>query len=143
MTTTAAAIADRPAGKALPVALWVVQVLLAFLFGGAGFAKVTAPLPELATSLPYTADLPGALVRFIGVSELAGAIGLVLPALFRVLPILTPCAAIGINVVMWLATLFHLFRGEWRDMVMTFIIGNFAAFVAWGRLKKAPISARG
>jgi hypothetical protein len=140
MTTV---VLDRPVPKIWPVALWVVQVLLAFLFGGAGFAKLTTPLPELATMLPYTADLPGALVRFIGASELAGAVGLVLPALFRVLPFLTVWSAIGLNVIMWLATLFHLFRGEWRDALMTFIIGNFAAFVALGRLKKAPISARG
>jgi len=139
---TTVVISDRPAGKALPAALWVVQLLLAVLFGGAGYAKVATSLPELAVSLPYTADLPGALVRFIGVSELAGAIGLVLPSLLRIVPILTPAAAIGLNVVMWLATLFHLFRGEWRDMLMTFVIGNLAAFVAWGRLKKAPIRPR-
>jgi hypothetical protein len=126
----------------LRVALWVAQVLLAALFGGAGFTKLTTPLPELATMLPYTADLPGGLVRFIGASELAGAVGLVLPALFRILPILTPWAAIGLNVIMWLATLFHLFRGEWRDMLMTFVIGNVAAFVAWGRLKKVSIAPR-
>jgi hypothetical protein len=135
-------ISDRPAGKGLPIALWVVQVLLAALFGGAGFTKLTTPLPELATMLPYTADLPGALVRFIGASEVAGAVGLVLPALFRVLPFLTPWAALGLNVVMWLATLFHLFRGEWLDMLVTFVIGNLAAFVAWGRLKKARVTPR-
>jgi hypothetical protein len=124
------------------VALWVVQILLAALFAGAGFTKLTTPLPDLATMLPYTADLPGALVRFIGASEVTGAIGLVLPALFRVLPFLTAWAAIGLNIVMWLATLFHLFRGEWRDALVTFVISNLAAFVAWGRLKKAPIRAR-
>ena len=139
MTTV---VLDRPVPKIWPVALWVVQVLLAFLFGGAGFAKLTNPLSELATMLPYTTDLPGALVRFIGASELAGAVGLVLPALFRVLPFLTVWSAIGLNVIMWLATLFHLFRGEWRDMLLTFVIGNVAAFVAFGRLKKAPIAPR-
>ena len=140
MTTV---VLDRPVPKAWPIALWVVQVLLAAMFGMAGFAKLTTPLPELATMLPYTADLPGALVRFIGASELAAAVGLVLPALFRVLPFLTIWAAIGLNIIMWLATVFHLFRAEWRDMLVTFVIGNIAAFVALGRLKKAPISARG
>jgi len=123
-------------------ALWVVQLLLALLFAGAGYAKVSIPLDELAKTLPYTADLPGALVRFIGASEVAGAIGLILPALVRILPILTPAAAIGLNVVMWLATVFHLFRGEWSDVPMTIVLGTLTGLVAWGRLRKAPIAAR-
>ena len=123
-------------------ALWVAQVLLAVGFAGAGLAKATTPLPELAKALPYTADLPGALVRFIGVSELAGAVGLILPSLVRIWPILTPAAAIGLNVVMWLATLFHVFRGEWSALPTTLVLGTLAALVAWGRLKKAPIPPR-
>jgi uncharacterized membrane protein YphA (DoxX/SURF4 family) len=128
--------------RGINAALWVVQIVLAAIFAGAGFAKAATPLPELAQSLPYTADLPGVLVRFIGVSEAAAALGLILPALSRVAPVLTPAAAIGLNIVMWLATVFHLFRGEWSAMPMTIVLGTLAAFVAWGRLKRVPIASR-
>jgi putative oxidoreductase len=127
---------------ALHISLWIAQLLLALLFGGAGSAKVFTPLPDLAVSLPYTTDLPGWLVRFIGVSEIAGAIGLVLPALTRTATTLTPLAAAGVCAVMLLATFFHLFRSEFSAMPMTIVIGAVAAFIAWGRLSKVPISAR-
>ena len=97
---------------------------------------------ELAQSLPYTADLPGWLVRFIGVSEVAGALGLILPALTRRLPGLTPLAGLGLCIVMVLATGFHLMRAEYSAMPMTIVIGAVAAFVAWGRWTKAPIAPR-
>ena len=141
MATTVAASATAP-GTGLRIALWIAQLLLAALFCGAGFAKVTTPLPELAQMLPYTADLPGGLVRFIGACEIAGGVGLVLPALFRILPILTPLAALGLTAIMVLATLFHVSRAEWSAIGMTIAIGAVAAFVAWGRLKKARIAPR-
>jgi uncharacterized membrane protein YphA (DoxX/SURF4 family) len=123
--------------------MWIMQVLLALSFSGAGFAKVATPFPELAKSLPYTADLPGGLVRFIGASEVAGAVGLILPSLFRVMPALTPLAALGLTTVMVLATLFHISRGEWSDIRLTIGIGVVAGLVAWGRWRKVPIAARG
>src|SRR5262245_31994424 len=105
------------------VALWVVQLLLAFMFAGAGFAKATTPFPDLAQTLPYTADLPGALVRFIGISEVAGGIGLLLPALTRVAPALTAWAGAGLAIVMALATVFHVSRGEWSGVPVTLVLG--------------------
>jgi putative oxidoreductase len=142
LANTGSSTQPTKAGRGLHVTLWVGQGLLAFGFAAAGFAKATTPLPELAKALPYTADLPGALVRFIGVSELAGAVALILPSLVRIWPILTPAAAIGLNVVMWLATLFHVFRGEWSALPTTLVLGTLTALVAWGRLKKAPIPPR-
>lgn len=143
MTTSAERRSSQSAtNKGTHIALWIAQVLLAMLFAGAGSAKVMTPLPELAQSLPYTADLPGWLVRFIGVSEIAGAIGLIVPALARIMPVLTPLAGAGLCVVMVLATVFHLSRGEFSAMPMTIVIGAVTAFVGWGRSVKAPISAR-
>jgi putative oxidoreductase len=124
------------------VALWVVQVVLALLFAGAGFTKAITALPELAATLPYTADLPGVLVRLIGVSEVAGALGLVLPPLLGKYPALTPLAAGGLTTVMVLATLFHATRGEWTAMPTTVALAALAAFVAWGRTKKVPFASR-
>jgi uncharacterized membrane protein YphA (DoxX/SURF4 family) len=139
MATTATA---TQGGKGLHIALWVVQVLLALVFIGAGLSKVATPLPELAKSLPYTADLPGALVRFIGAAEVTGALGLLLPSLFRILPILTPLAALGLTTIMVLATLFHISRSEWSPIGVTLALGALAGFGAWGRMKRAPITAR-
>lgn len=117
-------------------------MLLALLFVGAGSAKVMTPLPELAKSLPYIADLPGWLVRFIGISEIAGAVGLILPGISRVVPMLVAWSAWGLCAVMVLATLFHLLRSEISAMPLTIVIGAVAAFVAWGRSAKLPIEPR-
>src|SRR5262245_35966568 len=111
MTTNVASLDSRPtraAGKGITVALWIAQVLLAGLFGMAGAMKSTAPFAALATKMPWTADVPHALVRFIGLAELAAALGLLLPSLTRVRPRLTPLAAAGLVTVMVLAALFHL-----------------------------------
>jgi hypothetical protein len=128
--------------KALHVSLWIVQVLLAAAFGMAGVMKTTVPIVELARKMVWPGGVPAALVRFIGVSELAAALGLVLPAATRVRPILTPIAAGGLVLVMALAAAFHLSRGEAQMLPINLILGALAAFVAWGRAKKAPISAR-
>jgi putative oxidoreductase len=124
------------------IALWIVQLLLAAAFGMAGFMKATAPMADLAASMGWPADLPPALVRFIGVSELAGAIGLVLPALTRIKPALTPLAAAGLVVVMALAALFHVVRGEFSAIPINFVLGALAAWVAWGRTSRVPIAPR-
>ena len=145
LTTTPAAtpVSSRPIRHTgLHITLWIAQVLLAVLFAGAGSAKAMTPLPELTKSLPYTADLPGWLVRFIGISEITGAVGLILPAISRVVPMLVAWASWGLCAVMGLATLFHLTRSEISAMPMTIVIGAVAAFVAWGRSAKAPIVSR-
>lgn len=128
--------------KGLHLALWVVQGLLAAAFGLAGVMKTFTPIAELATKLPWVASAPEALVRFIGLSELAGALGLVLPALTRVKPGLTALAASGLLVVMVLAAGFHVMRGEAQLMAPSVVLGCLAAFVAWGRAKAAPIAPR-
>jgi hypothetical protein len=127
--------------KALHISLWVVQVLLAAAFAMAGVMKATMPIAELAVKLPWVADLP-ALTRFIGISEIAGALGLILPAATRILPKLTPLAAAGITLVMVLATGFHVMRGEIQALPVTIVLGGLAAFVAWGRNGRAPIAPR-
>jgi DoxX-like family len=82
------------------------------------------------------------LVRFIGASELLGAIGLVLAAVTRSKPVLTALAAAGLVIVMVLAAGFHVSRGELQMLPPSLVLGAFAAFVAWGRFKKAPIAPR-
>lgn len=127
----------------LHIILWVVQVLLAILFLLAGYTHAIVPIEQAAASAPWIADVPAALARFIGVAELAGAIGLVVPAATRIAPRLTPLAAVGLGLVMVLAAPFHLMRAEVSVVPINLVIGALAFFVAWGRYRKAPIPARG
>ncbi len=129
--------------RGLHIGLWVAQVLLAVAFGMAGLLKATAPMAELAQKMTLAVVAPEALVRFIGLSELAAVLGLILPALTRIRPGLTPLAAASLTGVMVLAAGFHLSYGEFQSLPINFVLGTLAAFVAWGRFKKAPISPRG
>ena len=128
--------------KGWNIALWILQVILAAMFAMAGFTKATTPLTDLATMMTWTADLPSFMVRFIGASEILGGVGLLLPALLRIKPVLTPVAAAGLVLVMVLAALFHISRGEFAAIGFNFGFAALAAFVAWGRFKKVPIISR-
>ncbi len=120
--------------------LWLVQVLLAAAFGMAGFMKSTQPVDVLVQNgVQWASQVPIAMVRFIGISELLGAIGLILPAATRIKPSLTPLAALGLLTIMILAMAFHLSRSEVQATPVNIVLGGLAAFVAWGRTKKAPI----
>ena len=142
MTSAAIPATGGARSKALHIALWVAQVLLALNFGLAGVMKSSQPIAELAKRMAWAGDIPELLVRFIGVSELLGAIGLILPAATRIKPALTPLAAAGLTTIMVLAALFHLQRGETGALPINIVLGGLAAFVAWGRWKKAPIAPR-
>jgi putative oxidoreductase len=125
--------------KPLHVALWTAQVILAGLFLMAGFMKTFTPIDELAAKMPYVAEIP-LLIRFIGVMELLGGVGLLLPSLLRIQSHLTPWAAVGIATIMSLAVVFHAWRGEWSALPMNTLFGALAAFIAWGRFHKEPIA---
>lgn len=139
-------LATKPTTSLPPTAwhygLWCVQALLAVAFAMAGFMKLTTPLDQLGAAMPWVATAPGALVRFIGLAELAGGLGLVLPAATRIKPILTPLAAAGLVLVMVLAAGVHAVRGELEALPINAVLGGLAALVAWGRTAKAPIAAR-
>ena len=128
--------------KALHVTLWGVQALLALAFFGAGFSHATQPIDELAKQMGWPGSAPQALVRFIGIAELAGALGLLLPSITRIKPKLTVWAALGFLAIMVLAVPTHLARGEFYMLPVNGVLGGLAAFIAWGRSKKAPITAR-
>jgi hypothetical protein len=101
--------------------------------------KVSTPATELAK---MAAGFPVAFLRFIGIAELAAAIGLILPALTRISPVLTPLAASGLVVVMASAATLHLVRGQFQELAVVLVLGALASFVAWGRFKRAPIARR-
>ena len=128
--------------KALNLSLWIAQVLLAGMFLMSGLMKVSQPIDKLSQMLPWTSQVPEALVRFIGVSEFLGAIGLLLPSLLRLRPKLTPIAAVGLALVMLFAIVFHISRGETPAIGMNFVLIAVALFIAWGRFKEAPIAPK-
>lgn len=128
--------------KGLNIALSVVQSLLAAMFLMAGANKLFQSISELSKMLPWVTEVPEGLVRFIGISELLGGLGLLLPSIFRIKPILTPIAAIGLSVVMLLATFFHISKGEASVIAMPIVFMAMAVFVAWGRTKKVPIQSK-
>jgi len=146
MTTTTASTAPgsipTTAPRGLHVGLWVVQGLLAFAFTGAGMTKLTTPHDALVAQMPWAADAPAWLPLFIGVAEVAGALGLILPSALRIQPKLTPLAGALLAVVMTLAAGTHLMRGEMFMLLPNAVLGGLAAFVAWGRFSAAPIASR-
>jgi uncharacterized membrane protein YphA (DoxX/SURF4 family) len=117
------------------IALWVAQVILAALFALAGTMKTFIPSSGVVKGLS-AAGLSQALVRFIGVSELAGALGLILPAATGVKPGLTNLAAAGLVTIMVLAAVFHISRKEFKSIPMIIVLGGLALFVAWGATRR-------
>lgn len=125
------------------VALWIIQVLLALLFLFAGGTKLVLPI-ETLTSMgsPNQIHLPGFLIRFIGVCEVLGAIGLILPGLLRTRPRLTPLAAAGLVIIMIGATVLTFVADGLAMALPPLVVGLLAAFVAYGRWRLAPHRGR-
>jgi uncharacterized membrane protein len=119
-------------------ALWIVQILLAitFLLAGVlhGFMQERAKV-----ILGWPAQATRGQLLFIGVSEILGAAGLVLPALTGILPWLTPLAALGLDVLLILAAIFHFRRGEYPNIIFNLVLFALAAFVAYGRWALVPL----
>lgn len=121
------------------IALWIIQSLVALLFFGAGISKLFRPIEQLATQYPWMKSAPPAFVRFIGVCELAAAVGLILPSLTRILPWMTVAAGVGIAALMACAVVFHLRRREVPPAVITTAILLIALFITVGRWTLAPL----
>lgn len=127
-------------GKALHFTLWAVQVLLALFFVMVGYSHGLMPYDQIAEQAIWMKAVPHALGRFIGYAELAGGLGLIIPAATRIKPWLTPLAALGLGVIMILALLFHIVRGEASVIWLHTLLAALALFVAWGRWRKAAIT---
>ena len=122
----------------MTIALWIVQILLALLFLFAGGMKLVLPLDKLTGPVA----LPGWFTRFIGVCEVLGAIGLILPSLLRTRAGLTPLAALGLVLIMIGAIAVTLRSGMLGPALFSLVVGLLAAFVAHGRWRVAPIASR-
>jgi hypothetical protein len=116
-------------------ALWVLQVLLGLLFIFAGGSKLVMPIEEMTKEVA----MPGWFLRGIGVCELLGGLGLILPGLFRVRTGLTPLAAAGLVIIMIGATVVTVMTMGVGLALVPFVVGVLAAFVAYARWRMAPL----
>lgn len=135
------------ATKALNVLLWTLQVLWGVFFSFTGFGKVLCYDPAVWNhtlhQVAWFSAVPQGLVVFIGACEGLGGIGLILPAMTGIKPKLAPFAAIGLTLIMILAAIFHIVRGEYSFFLpVNLILGGAAAFIAYGRLLSVPLAER-
>lgn len=139
--SSSAAAAPAPS-KGLHYTLWGLQLLLGAMMTMAGLMKAVQPLDALAEGMPWVGQVPGWVTRTAGIADALGGIGLVLPAATRILPFLTPLAAIGLATVMVLAAVMHASLGDFGALPVNVVLFGLLAFVAWGRGVKAPIAPR-
>lgn len=129
--------------KGWNIALWGGQLVLAVFYGMAGFMKLSQTIEALvASGMSYAGDYPELLTRFIGTMEILGAIGIILPAATRIMPLLTPLAALGFAAIQVLAMGLHTMRGEYGILPFNAVLLALSLFVLWGRTRKAPIAPR-
>ena len=114
--------------------LWILQALLALLFLFAGGSKLVLPIEEMTKEMP----LPGLFLRFIGVVEVLGGIGLIVPGLVGIRPGLTPLAAAGLVIIMIGATVVTLASGGGGTALIPVVVGLLCAVVAYGRWRLEP-----
>jgi len=123
------------------ILLWSLQALLALYFGSTGVMHFIVP-PGLPAPMAWMYELPVGLHALSGAAEILAALGLILPSLTRIVPRLTPLAALGLVLVMAGAIVWHLGRGELASIVMNMTLAILAAFVAYGRWRLKPIPPR-
>ncbi|MEO8334865.1 MAG: DoxX family protein [bacterium] len=126
------------ASKKLNASLWTAQTLLALLFLFAGVMKFVMPAAEMAKASP----LPVAFIQFIGVCEVLGALGLILPGLTRIRTELTWLAAAGLVIIMIGAVVVTVATGPVATSALPFVTGVVSVFVAYGRRRLSPFSNR-
>ena len=121
-------------------ALWIIQTLLGLLFLLSGGMKFAMSVAEMTKDMP---SMPGWFLHFIGVMEILGGLGLILPSLLRIRPGLTPLAAAGLVIIMIGATVITFATMGVGAAALPLIVGILCVFVAYGRWRLAPLSARG
>ena len=112
------------------IVLWIIAVVLAAAFAAAGVMKATTPKEKLAQNMGWVEDFSAGTIKLIGVVEVLGAVGLVLPAALDIAPVLTPLAAGGLAVMMVLAAVVHARRKEYPFIGVNVVLGGLALLVA-------------
>lgn len=114
--------------------LWILAILLAVVFVFSGAAKLVTPREKQTERTPYVEDFPHSVIQGIGALEILGALGLILPAVTGISPILVSLAAAGLAITMVFAALLHVRRGDGLRVALPSIILAFlSVFVAWSR----------
>ena len=126
---------QQKSSKTLHIALWIAQIVLAILLLS-GFIMKFLPIEKISVMMPWTGQVPELVVRLLGVIDLLGAVGLILPALLRIKPQLTSWAALGIIALMLCAIIFHISRGEVSVIGINVFSIIIAVFIVWGRFRK-------
>jgi len=124
------------------IAAWIAQIALAVIFTAAGAFKAFVPAAALLAKAPDLAALPLPLVRVIGIAELAAAAGFILPALTRIVPMLTPLAAFGVMPILAGAFSFNIRAGQLSSLALVIVCGALDWFVAWARSRRVRITPR-
>jgi putative oxidoreductase len=119
------------------IVLWILQMMLGGMFLIHGWILLRPPA-QLKPEMAYIHDLPTGLRYFIGIIEILGGLGVLVPPLINVLPILTPIAAAGLGIVMVLAAIYHIPRRENSTIVLNLVLAALAFFVAYGRFVLLP-----
>jgi uncharacterized membrane protein YphA (DoxX/SURF4 family) len=121
------------------IALWIIQILLALQFLFAGGSKLVMSIEQMrAMGPPDQIILPGLLIRFIGVCELLGGLGLILPGLLKIKPGLTPLAALGLLIIMIGAVALTIAGPGIALAISPMVVGLLTAVVAYGRWRLVP-----
>ena len=128
-------------GKALRVWLWTTQIILFALFTLFGAMKLFMPVDKLAAMWHWPGQVPVWFLHLTGILDTAGGIGILLPAVTRILPRLTVLAALGCTLLQIAAIVFHLSRGEAAVIPLNLFLLALAAFVLWGRGTRDPIAS--
>ena len=119
--------------KIMNTALWIVQGILAAMFLMAGLLKSATPKEKLALKMPWANDFSAGTLKLIGISQLLAAIGLIVPMLTGIVPVLTPLAATSLCIIMLLAAIYHFRKNEMKAIGTNVVLFLLAAFVAYGR----------
>ncbi|MRW93494.1 DoxX family protein [Duganella sp. FT80W] len=133
----------QSSSKPLRVALWVAQTLIFIAFILFGCMKLFLPVQQLASMWVWPGEVPEWFLRLMGAIDVAGGVGILLPALTRIQPRLGVLAALGCVVLQLAAIMFHSSRGEFAALPLNFILLALVSFILWGRGSKAPIAPRG
>lgn len=123
----------------LNIGLWIAQWLFAVSFVGAALMKLAMPITQLAAMWPWTGELAPNLVRLLGVIDLFGGLGVLLPSLTRIQPRVTVATAVACIALQLCASVFHASRSEFSALPVNVVFIAIAVFIAWGRWSGHPI----
>lgn len=132
---------SQTSSKAFHMALWIAQVLVALSLLMGAIMKFM-PIEKISSMMPWTGQISPLLVRLLGLIDLLGALGLILPSLLKIKPQFTIWTAISVVVLMLCAIIFHVSRDEAPVIGFNIFLVILAAFIAWGRARKVSLSAK-